>query len=257
MMIANTPSRQIKSVRTSLKLIDQLQARGGATLAELTEELDLSKGSIHNHLATLKMEGYVVNERGRYRLGLRFLTHGMAAKNTRAVGSPIFQTIEPTAEALSQPVWWVAEEFGRGYFLEYATPESERPIYGCIGKRSYLHTHALGKAMLAVSDDEYVERVAEHHGLPEQTRQTTTDLEELLDELETTRERGFAVSEGEAVLGIQSVGVGFRDAMDRRHAIGVFGHSQNFAGDQSEDVGRRLAETVADLERALEEREGF
>lgn len=254
-MLANSPSRRVKSVETAFELIDRLQALGGATPAQLTEELDLSKSSVHNYLTTLEMEGYVVNDAGRYRLGLRFLTHGTAAKNMAGVERPIIQTLQSTAEELSQSTWWVTEELGRGYFLEYADADDELPVYGSVGKRSYLHTHAMGKAVLAMSSEEYVELVADFHGLPEQTRRTTTDLEELLDELESIRERGFAVSEGEAVLGILSVGVGFRDAADRRHAIGVFGHSRDFAGNHPEHIGEQLLEAVDELEGRLVEGE--
>lgn len=251
-MLANTPSRQVKSVQTALKLINRLQARGGATPAQLTKELDISKSSVHNYLATLEMEGYVVNDEGTYRLGLRFLTHGAAARNMTGLEQPIVQTVESVAEELSQPTWWVTEECGRGYFMESAIPEDSTDIYGNVGKRSYLHTHAPGKAILAISTDKYVDRVAEHHGLPEQTRRTTTDPDKLLEDLESTRERGFAISEGEAILGILSVGVGFQDANDRRHGIGVFGHSRNYAGNHIENIGQQLIEIVPELEQRLQ-----
>lgn len=250
-MLANTPSRQVKSVKTAFELIDRLQMLGGATPAQLTEELDLSKSSIHNYLATLEMEGYVANDGGTYRLGLRFLTHGTAAKQMVGVERPIVETVGSVAEDLSTATWWVTEESGRGYFIERALPEDGADVYGSVGKRSYLHTHALGKAILAISTDEYVTQVAEHHGLPAQTRRTTTDRDELIEELETVRERGFAISEDEAVLGILSVGVAFRDADDRRHAVGVFGHSRNFAGNRAEQIGHQLVDRVTNLEHRL------
>lgn len=250
-MLANTPSRQVKSVRTAFELIDALQALGGATPAQLTRELDLSKSSVHNYLATLEMEGYVVKSGGTYRLGLRFLTHGTAAKTMAGVERPIVSAVESVAEETAQTTWWVAEELGRGYFLESALPEAADVGFGSVGKRSYLHANAAGKAILAVSTDEYVDRVVEHHGLPERTRRTTTDLETLRGELEAARERGFAISEGESVLGVLSVAAGFRDADDRRHALGVFGHSRNFAGNRAENIGERLVETVRDVEGDL------
>lgn len=254
-MLANTPSRRVKSVETAFELIDRLQALGGATPAQLTEEVDLSKSSVHNYLATLEMAGYVVNDSGRYRLGLRFLTHGTAAKQMVNVELPIVETLHETAETLSHPTWWIAEELGRGYFIESAALGEETPVYGSVGKRSYLHAHAPGKAILAQSSDEYVELIAEHHGLPKQTRRTTMNLEALHTELDTIRERGFAVSEGETVLGILSVGVAFKDGQDRHHAIGVFEHSRNFAGNEPENVGRRLVESVDDLKHRLQEAE--
>lgn len=251
-MLANTPSRRVKSVETAFDLLERLQALGGATPAQLTAELDLSKSSVHNYLATLEMSGHVVNDGGRYRLGLHFLTHGTAAKKMSYGEGAIVDAVRATAEELSQPTWWLAEELGRGYFLECAAPGEAEPVYGTVGKRSYLHAHAPGKAILAEADDGFVERVADHHGLPERTRRTTSDLESLRAELETVRDRGFAVSEGESVLGILSVGVAFTDGQGRRHALAVFGHSRDFAGNHPENVGRRLVETVGGLEGRLE-----
>lgn len=251
-MLANTPSRKVKSVQTAFELINRLQTLGGATPAQLTEELDLSKSSVHNYLATLEMEGYVVNDDGTYRLGLRFLTHGAAAKSMVGVKRPIVDSIESIAAEVGQPAWWVTEEYGRGYFMENAVPEEKGEVYGQIGKRSYLHTHAPGKAILARCSDEYVERIVATHGLPEQTRRTTTDLGDLRAELLEVRDRGFAVSEGEAVLGILSVGVGFQDADGRSHAIGIFGHSRNFAGNRAENIGQQLVGRVRDLEQQLQ-----
>lgn len=250
-MLADAPSRQVQSVRTAFQLIDRLQALGGATPAQLTEELDISKSSVHNYLATLEMEGCVVNDDGIYRLGLRFLTHGTAAKHMLGIGRSISGTVQSAAADLSHPTWWITEEFGRGYFLDTAVPENGDTTYGSVGKRSYLHTHALGKAILAGCTDEYVELVADHHGLPEQTTKTTTDLEALFEQLETVRERGYAIDEGGAVLGILSIGAGFRDGDDRRHAIGVFGHTRNFAGNHPDRIGEQLRETADDLEARL------
>lgn len=244
-MLANAPARRVKSVTTAIELINRIQTLGGATPAQLTRELDLSKSSVHNYLGTLETEGYVVNDGGTYRLGLRFLTHGIGAKQALSTERAVADTVESVAEALSQPACWITEESGRGYVIERAAVE-DGPRYGSVGKRSYLHTDAPGKAILALADDEYSEAVCERHGLPERTRKTTTDPDRLRSELAAIRERGFAVSDGEAVLGIVSIGVGFRDADGRRHAIGVFGHSRNFAGNAAEDAGRELVDIVED-----------
>lgn len=252
-MLANTPSRRVKSVETAFELIDRLLALGGATPAQLTDEIDLSKSSVHNYLATLEMAGYVVNDGGRYRLGLRFLTNGTAAKQMVNVELPIVETLRETAEALAHPTWWIAEELGRGYFVESAAPGEKKSVYGSIGKRSYLHAHAPGKAILAQSSEEYAELIAQHHGLPKQTNQTTTDLEALQTELEAIRDQGFAISEGESVLGIFSVGAAFEDGQGRMHALGVFENSRTFAGSQPETIGQRLVECVDNLERRVQE----
>lgn len=251
-MLEDPPAKQVKSIQTAFELLNRIQALGGATSAQLTENVDLSKSSVHNYLSTLEMDGYVVNDDGVYRLGLRFLTHGAAARNMAGLAQPIAETLQTSAEEISQPTWHVTEESGRGYFIQNAVPDGATTLYGTVGKRSYLHTHALGKAILALASDDYVTQIIEYHGLPAQTRQTVTDLDTLRDEIDAIRNREYAIAEGEAVLGILSVGVGFRDASDRLHAIGTFGHSRDFAGNRAENIATQLVQTVGDLEERLQ-----
>lgn len=247
-MVFKQPAREIKSVVTAFELIQVLQDLGGATPNRLIDELDLSKSSIHNYLRTLEQMGYVVNENGTYRLGLRFLTHGIASKESIRVGRIIRSELDAVANELERPTWWLVEEHGRGIFLDVSQVETGSPVYGRIGKRSYLHTHALGKAVLAEASESYVTQVIEYQGLPAFTNETTADAETLFEELDAIRDDGYAVSHDGAVLGIRSVGVGFRDGRGGLHAIGVFGDSRELTDASSVMYAEELQETVESLE---------
>lgn len=110
--------------------------------------------------------------------------------------------------------------------------------------------HAPGKAIHAASDKEYVKQVVETYGLPEQTMKTMADLSTLHRELGEVRDQGFAVIEGEAVLGILSVGAAFRDG--GVHAIGVFADSRNSVGNRIENIGETLFDFMNLLEQKLQ-----
>jgi len=254
-MISNTSSRQVQSVGTAFRLVGLLQDLDGATTQDLASRLDLAKSTVHNYLGTLESLGYVVEREGTYRLGLRFLTHGMAAKSGLPDRDRVSGVLEALARDLSQPVWWIVAEHGRGLFVGSAAPEDGQAIYGRLGKRSYLHTHAPGKAILAQLPDEAVAEIAEYHGLPVHTRQTTTDLEALRGDLEVVRDRGYAVSDGEAALGIRSIGVAFQGSGGHDHALGVFGFSHDFGANREADVSAALQEAVETL-RTPDGREG-
>lgn len=251
-MIPSDKSRQVQSVRKSFRIVNLLQELNGATLTEVSDQLGIAKSTVHNYLATLESMGYVVNRNGTYRLGLRFLTHGVAAKNNLGRQQVVRQSLSVVSRELSHPTWWVVEEFGRGFFLEPSGRNGDRHIYGRVGKRSYLHTHAPGKAILAELSNEEVATIADHHGLPEQTMKTTADLETLLSELDTVRERGFAVSNGEAVLGVQSIGAAFRSPDGVVNAIGAFGYARDLLGSERErELTTTLTNAVDELETTL------
>lgn len=251
-MISETPSREVQSVRTAFQIVAAIQERDGATLNGLVEGLDLAKSTVHNYLRTLQSMGYIVERDGTYHLGLRFLTNGMAARNSIDGRDTVTHTLSTVAAELSQPAWWIVEEFGRGIFVAKAVPDGAEEIYGRIGKRSYLHTHAPGKAMLARMRAEYRDEVIEYHDLPVHTTKTTTDRAALADDLDRIREQGYAVSDGEAALGVQSVGVGFDGPFGESQAVGVFGYSHDFSRNKLErDIPSLLQDAVDDIEASL------
>lgn len=248
-MIRNSSTRQVKSVRTGFRIIDILQNFDGATLDDLERQLDLAKSTIHNYLATLESLGYVVERNGTYHVGLRFLTHGMAAKSRLRIRNAVADSLPALANAVDQPAWWITEEHGRGLFIESAVPADGRPMYGRVGKRSHLHTHAPGKAILSILPETYFDEILEYYGLPAHTKETITDVDRLHDELTRIREREYAVGDGETALGIRSVGVAFEGPSGYYHGIGVFGYSHDFSTPPDGDIISALDRTASEVER--------
>jgi len=243
-MIRESSSREVKSVRTGFGIIDHLQNHDGAGLEELARHLDLAKSTVHNYLATLESMGYVVKRDGDYHLGLRFLTHGMAAKSGLRAREGIADSLADLAADADLPAWWVIEEHGRGIFVESAIPDGAGRVYGRVGKRSYLHTHAAGKAILAALPDGHRERVLETHGLPEHTNRTVTDAEALEESVSGIETRGYAIDDGEAALGVRSVGAAFEGPGERYHGICVFGYSHDFSLPPDRELITALERTI-------------
>lgn len=247
-MFSASSSRHIKSVQTAFRIVEFLQKQDGATISDLTHHLEVSKSTVHNYLSTLESLGYVVNRDGTYRVGLRFLTHGMAARNSLDIGRAVKPALTEVSNEINQAAWWITEELGRGIFVDTDVPRDGQVIFGRVGKRSYLHAHGPGKAILAQQSDEYVRKILDFHGLPEYTTETVTDEAVLFEQLERIREQGYAYTVGEAALGIQSIGVAFQDDHEQTHAIGVFGYSHDFDGENLDaDIPALLQSVTADI----------
>jgi IclR family acetate operon transcriptional repressor len=105
--------------------------------------------------------------------------------------------------------------------------------------------------MLANLPADYVSQIVDYVGLPAYTRETTTDPDELKQELEEIRECGYAVSDCESALGVQSVGIAL-ESHGRVHALGVFGYSHDVSGlTQDHDIPTVLADAAKDIEEAV------
>jgi DNA-binding IclR family transcriptional regulator len=242
-MITRASSREVQSLRTAFEIVSVIQDFDGASMPELVAQLDIAKSTVYNYLGTLQSMGYVVERDGTYRLGLRFLTHGMAARSGLAIEEPVKNALKSVVDEITQPVWWVVEEQGRGLFVHSAVSGDGRHIFGRVGKRSYLHAHAPGKAIVAQFPDDEIETVVDVHGLPAYTNETITKVDDLFETIEEVRNRGFATSEDECALGIGSIGVGFSGPDGGYHALGTFSHVH--------DVGKTAPQITSILSDAI------
>ena len=75
-MERDPPNVPVRSVETTLRILKLLQDRGVAGVSELASELNVAKSTVHNHLQTLELHGYVVPEEEGFSLSFRFLDLG-------------------------------------------------------------------------------------------------------------------------------------------------------------------------------------
>lgn len=209
-MTNSTGRRTVKSVEKAFDVLEYLRDENGTTVSAIANHLPLSPGSVHTHLTTLKQRGYVVQEGDEYRLGPLLLPLGEHVRNKSVIYRAASDQIDKLAETTDECAHLVVNHGGRLVTLyeafggnavgtEYHAKKREEPI-------SHHHCTAVGKAMLSQYDDDRVSEVLDQHGMVERTPNTITDRDEFYEELREARERGFAISDEEQIVGIRAVG---------------------------------------------------
>lgn len=237
---ANNP---VGSVKKTITILEALKRSDGAGVTELSTQLALSKGAIHNHLSTLEEEGFVVNEGGEYELGLRFFELGEYTKNRLDVLPHARPEVDKIAEETGEITTLMVEENGRGIYVYQASGSNALSLDTQTGVRVYLHNCALGKAVLAFLPESRVEEIIAQHGLPAATSNTITDAEELFAEFEEIRDREVAYDREERAEGVNCVA-----APIRRNTGEVLG-SISVAGPKSRITGDLLHSDLPDMLR--------
>jgi DNA-binding IclR family transcriptional regulator len=93
-----------------------------------------------------------------------------------------------------------------------------------------------------------VRDIVDEQGLVRQTENTLTDTDELFAELETIRERGYAVNDEEEIRGMRSVGVPIRGIDgDVCGAVSVTGPAARLTGERFESELPDLVMQTANL----------
>jgi len=197
--------RTVDAVQTSCDIVDALKELNGAGISELARYLDLSKGTVHSHISTLKQNEYVIKDGDEYRLSLRFLDlseHVLARMNIQGV---VKEGLRELAEDTGEIAQFAVEEHDRAVYVRKVRGEKAVQTASHIGTREYLHCISLGKVLLAHMPRSRVEQVIERHGLPKKTENTITDPDALFQELEVVREQGHAFDDEENIHGLRCV----------------------------------------------------
>lgn len=201
--------RRIKSVLKACELVEAVQEANSATLQELTDEVDLSPGTIHTYLSTLTDCGFLTKEDETYRLGFRFITMGEHVRNETDLYAAGQEEVDKLADKSGEYVHLVTENNGREVAIyENRGQHAVGKDYHLKLRESpqHLHDSASGKAILSRLPGERVDRIIAREGLERQTQNTITDQEQLRDELKTVRERGYAINDEEEIRGLRAVG---------------------------------------------------
>jgi DNA-binding IclR family transcriptional regulator len=198
-------SRTIRAVERASRIIKKLENEGAMTLSEISNEVDISKSTVHTYLYTLSQEGLITKHNDGYRLSLRYLSLSERVKNRISIYDFVKQEVDELAEKTKERTQFAMLEDDSVIYIYRSKGENAIPTTLSIGQYVYPHSLASGKAILAYLPDHRVDEIIDKHGLPNQTETTITDHEEFKQDLDTTRERGYAISDEERLRGVRCI----------------------------------------------------
>lgn len=232
---------------TEVLMLFTRSSRPDLGVTEVSQSLGMSKSVVHRVLATLASRDFLEldPDTHRYRLGHAISALGSAYSehlDIRLLAKPLLQAVaDATAEtaALSQRDGWERS------YVDQATPRGEVSLAVAIGHRFPLHAGAASKAFLAFLADDERERYLSHHLGETLSEEALIDPAVLRADLETIRERGYAVSEGPraAHVAVPVLGVRGRPVA----VLSVCGPRERFAGFRDDAIAqlRQVADALS------------
>lgn len=200
-------SGELQSIRKAFEIIELLKEREGAGVTEVANELGWAKSTTYNYLATLKSNGYVIQEGRKYHLGLRFLELGKHVSHGKDLYELASKKVKELAEETGERAQFVVLEHGQAVYVRQAIGDKGVRTDAEVGSRLDLHATAAGKAILSKIPESEREEILDCIGMKPYTKNTIADREELRQELEEIQETGIARNSGEIVDGMNAVAV--------------------------------------------------
>ena len=179
-------------------------------VTEISKKLGIGKSNAHNIISTYCQMGYLQQLPNRkYTLGYKLLEHAFIINQHLGYPHAVYDLLLEAAERTGQIVYFGIPYETDVLYLYVAHPIArmkELPYREICGEHAPLCTTGIGKAILAnLPREEWLSRLPEI--IPAHTPQTITDKDKILQELQSTRERDFAIDNCEHELNVRCVGV--------------------------------------------------
>lgn len=192
----------LQTVSRAFEVLDLLEREREAGPAKIAALMDVNRSTAHDYLVSLESTGFVAKDDGRYRISYRFLQRGSRLKYRNRFYHSSNIVLRKLSEQSGELAQLGLFESGEWVMLHEEGDITSVQTGTYPGFRTPLHSHAAGKVLLANLPDGLVDQLLAVEELEAVTEQTTTDPAVLRDELETIRERGYAIDHQEQVIGI-------------------------------------------------------
>jgi DNA-binding IclR family transcriptional regulator len=173
-------------------------------LAELARKSELPKATTFRLANQLVELGALERNVAGYCLGMRLFELGSMVSEQRRLREAALPLMEDLYEATHETVHLAVRDRLRVLYIEKIRGNRSAPTRTQIGTRRPLHCTALGKAILAQSDETLIQAVIDA-GLTRFTPYTITSSRRFLEELEAVQHQGVAYDREEFQLGVTCV----------------------------------------------------
>jgi IclR family transcriptional regulator, acetate operon repressor len=235
----------VKSLARAFSILDTLSAADGPlSLKAVSDAVGLPRSTCHRLLTTMQSLNYVRFEAGsrEWMVGRRALSIGSAFARTRdiaSIGRPIMRTL---SLEINETINLSRLTDGQMLYVEQITAKNAMPTFARPGVVLAPNTTASGKVILAHMEAPARSRLLDGTGLAAKTCNSVTDPARLLEDLEQTRLRGYAIDDQENCVGIRCLAVPVFDEKGAPcGALSVSGGVSRITPTRIDELARALA----------------
>jgi DNA-binding IclR family transcriptional regulator len=241
----------VKNGLRILRLYTMERPEWGVT--EIAGSLGLNKSTASRLIGDLCKEGYLEKNSatGKYRLGLSLLTLSGVVQSTLEIAREAMDTLERLVDTLQETAHVSILENANVTYLCKVDCKHPVRLMSHVGKLNPACCTSSGKILLAeLSEQEVRELYA--NGLPKMGPQSVETIEELLEDLRTVREQGYAVCIDEMHEDSVSIGAPIRDYTGRVIAsVSIVGPRQRITAAKIPEFAKAVVEAGKEISRKL------
>ncbi len=220
-------------------------------IADIADELGMSRSTTHRYVITLVALGYLEQGASRkYRLGLRVTDLGMSALNSTGLREHSQPYLEELRQRTSYTVNMAVLDGSEILYVDrarsYRRGQSQIDLGLRLGSRLPAYCTSMGKLLLAYLPEEEQKDLIGDMKLTRRAPNSITSKKALRTELEHVREEGFAVNDEELAQGLHSISAPVRSENNEVvAAVNMAAHSSMISLEEMVDhLGPHLVSTA-------------
>lgn len=249
---AAKPGNLVQAIERASSILEVLgQSPQGMSVKELSERVNLSRGTTHRLLSSLAYFDYVRQdpETRHYFLGFKLVELGNRLLNQLKFRTEAKPFLTDLAQRAKETVYLVVLDQNEILYVDKVEPDeypSGLAMVSKVGTRIPAHACAVGKVLLSQLTQDRLDQLIKDKGLPKRTDKTITDPARLKEHLFSVRNQGYAVDDEENERGIRCVAAPVRDEEGRViAAISVSGPTIRLTKKTIQDTFRHEAMATA------------
>ena len=204
----------IQSVSHALDLLEQFHEEiDELGVTELSKRLNLHKNNVFRLLATLESRGYIEQNKvtENYRLGLKTLELGQTFVKQMGLLRQSRPVLEEMVRECNETSYVAILKDFYIIYLDVVETDLTVRVVPRVGSRLPAYCTAAGKVQIAYLNEEELEQYIPQKELKAYTPHTLTDRDELIRNLKTVAETGYAIDDEELDVGVRCVSAPIRD----------------------------------------------
>jgi DNA-binding IclR family transcriptional regulator len=208
----------IRSVTNALNLLEEFKGdRDELGVTELSYRLNLHKNKVFRLLATLETKGYIEQNKAteNYRLSLKSLELGQTFIKQLGLVRPLKPVLKEIVKECNEMAYVGIIRQNSVVCLDVEESNQAVKVTNHVGLRLPIHCTAIGKAQIAYSTEEELEKLGILDNMERFTPNTIVNKVEFIKQIKEVARRGYALDNEEYNPGVKCVAVPIRDYTGR------------------------------------------
>lgn len=240
----------VVALERGILVLGELARSGPQILTDLHLRLGIPSPTVHRLLSTLRQHELARFDAttSRWSVGIKAFEIGQSFVQQKDVVGVARPKMDDLMAATGETISLALVDNEEIIFIAQVEPRASIRAFFPPGERGPLHASGCGKAVLATWSDERVRQALEQRGMKLFTPNTRTDLPALMNDIASTRERGWAINDAEHTPGMRCVAAPIFDSSGRAiAAMSISGPLSRVPYERLEELGELLKQAMVEV----------